>query len=94
MSRVLTGLEYPSPRHRLPYWLVYTIALLLQLVAFLLKPLVAFQPTFTPMRVALAGTHHFYSCERAKRDFSYVPVVPFDEGMKKALDYFSYLRKS
>ena len=94
VSSVLTGLDYPPPVYKLPYWLVYSIALLLQFVALILKPLVTFQPTFTPMKVALAGTHHSYSCERAKRDLAYTPVVPFNAGLKKTLEHFSYLRKT
>ena len=94
MGRILTGLGYPAPKYNLPYWLVYAIALLLQLVAFLLSPLVTIKPTFTPMRVALAGTHHYYSCGRAKRDYGYKPLVPFDEAIQKSLEHFSHLRKS
>ena len=93
ISRVVTGLDYPPPSHHLPAWLVYFIALLLQLVAILLKPLVTFQPTFTPMRVALASTHHYYSCEKAKREFGYKPPVDFDEGLKQALEHYGARNK-
>ena len=94
MTKVLTGLGYPAPKYNLPFWLVYFIALVLQLAAFLLQPLVTIKPTFTPMRVALAGTHHYYSCERAKRDYGYKPLVPFEEAVRKSLEHFSYLKKS
>lgn len=88
ISRVVTGLNYAPPSFHLPAWLVYFIALLLQFIAILLKPLVTIRPTFTPMRVALASTHHYYSCERAKKDFGYRPPVDFDEGLKVALEHF------
>ena len=88
ISRVVTGLNYPPPSRHLPAWLVYFIALLLQLVAFVLSPLVTYQPTFSPMRVALASTHHYYSCERAKKDFGYKPPVDFEEGLKRAIEHF------
>lgn len=92
MRRVLIGLNYPAPRYHLPYWLVYSIALLLQLVAWCVSPVLTFKPTFTPMRVALAATHHYYSCDKAKRDFGYKPIVPFDEALSKSLQHFSYLK--
>ena len=88
ISRVVTGLDYPPPAFHLPAWLVYFIALLLQFLTLLLKPLVTLRPTFTPMRVALASTHHYYSCQRAKRDFGYKPPVDFDEGLRRAVEHF------
>ena len=88
ISRVLTGLDYPPPSYHLPAWLVYFIALLLQFFTILLKPLVTLRPTFTPMRVALASTHHYYSCERAKKDFGYKPPVEFDEGLRRAVEHY------
>ena len=88
ISRVLSGLDLPSPSVRLPYLLVYGLACLLQLLCLLLSPVLTLKPTFTPMRVSLAATHHYYSCQRAKEDFSYEPVVPFDEGLRRAVqDY-------
>nr|KAG5686541.1 hypothetical protein BaRGS_001542 [Batillaria attramentaria] len=78
MTRLVTGLGYDGPRYHLPYLLVYFIAVLLMLISKLISPIVKFNPTFTPMKVALAGTHHFYSCERAKRDMGYKPWKVYD----------------
>ncbi|KAM6976441.1 sterol-4-alpha-carboxylate 3-dehydrogenase, decarboxylating [Aplochiton taeniatus] len=93
MSEVLVGLGYPAPRYHLPYMLVYGLALLLWLLALLLRPLVAFKPTFTPMRVALAGTHHYYSCARAKQDMGYKPVVSLKEGIARTVQSYPHLRQ-
>ena len=93
ISKVLKGLDYPPPKWHLPYWLIYFIALMIQFFCFIL-PFANFKPTFTPMRVALAGTHHYYSCERAKKDLGYKPPVTFDEGLKRALEHFSYLKNT
>lgn len=94
ISRVVTGLGYQAPRYHLPYWLVYFIASVLQLVCWVLSPLTTITPTFSPMRVALAGTHHYYSCDRAKKDFGFQPVVEFDEALDRTLKHFSFLKKS
>ena len=94
MSQILTGLNYPAPKYHLPYWLVYFIALLLQVLTWCVSPLVSFSPTFTPMRVALAGTHHYYSCEKAKRHFGYKPVVPFEKAVSLSLEHFSFLKNT
>ena len=93
LSQILTGLGYPAPSTHLPYWLLYLVAWLLQLLSLLLSPLLSLRPTFTPMRVALAGTHHYYSCQRAHRDLGYSPPVPLGEGLQRTLTSFSHLKK-
>ncbi|KAM9310547.1 sterol-4-alpha-carboxylate 3-dehydrogenase, decarboxylating [Pholidichthys leucotaenia] len=93
MSEVLTGLGYPAPRYHLPYTLVYGLALLLCLLSVILRPLISFKPTFTPMRVALAGTHHYYSCERAKQHLGYAPIVGLKEGIASTVESYPHLRK-
>lgn len=92
MSEVLVGLGYAAPRYHLPYALVYGLALLLWLLSLILRPLIRFKPTFTPMRVALAGTHHYYSCERAKEDLAYKPVVSLKEGIERTVKSYPHLR--
>ncbi|XP_061408537.1 sterol-4-alpha-carboxylate 3-dehydrogenase, decarboxylating isoform X1 [Lethenteron reissneri] len=94
MSRLLEGLGYAAPRHRLPYRLVYVLALLLQLLSTLLRPVWAFTPTFSPMRVALAATHHYYSCARAKRLLGYRPPVQLDDAVARTLASYPHLRRT
>ncbi|XP_034037236.1 sterol-4-alpha-carboxylate 3-dehydrogenase, decarboxylating [Thalassophryne amazonica] len=93
MSEVLLALGYDVPRYHLPYTLVYGLAVLLWLLSLVLRPLVAFKPTFTPMRVALAGTHHYYSCDRAKKDLDYKPLVGLKEGIARTVQGFTHLRR-
>ncbi|XP_077983630.1 sterol-4-alpha-carboxylate 3-dehydrogenase, decarboxylating-like [Glandiceps talaboti] len=92
MTRMLTGLDYPAPWIHLPYYLVYFIAMFLQLVCFILKPIHEIKPSFTPMRVALAGTHHYYSSQRAKDELDYKPLVNLDKGIEITLEHFQHLR--
>ncbi|KAK7141768.1 hypothetical protein R3I93_015806 [Phoxinus phoxinus] len=93
MSQVLVGLGYSAPRLHLPYALVYGLSLLLWLIALVLRPLVHIKPTFTPMRVALAGTHHFYSCARAKQDLGYRPPVSLQEAIARTVESYPHLRQ-
>ncbi|XP_013930341.1 PREDICTED: sterol-4-alpha-carboxylate 3-dehydrogenase, decarboxylating [Thamnophis sirtalis] len=94
LSRILTGLHYDPPKYSIPYWLAYYLALLLSLVLLLLRPLVTIHPTFTPMRVALAGTFHYYSCERAKRDLGYKPLVRLDEAIVRTIKSYPHLHRT
>ncbi|XP_076878880.1 sterol-4-alpha-carboxylate 3-dehydrogenase, decarboxylating isoform X2 [Brachyhypopomus gauderio] len=93
MSKVLVGLGYDAPRYHLPYMLVYGIALLLWILTLLLGPLVTIKPTFTPMRVALAGKHHYYSCARAKKDLGYQPLVGLQEAIAQTLSSYTHLQR-
>ncbi|KAK1346366.1 hypothetical protein QTO34_000220 [Cnephaeus nilssonii] len=56
LSRILIGLNYEAPKYHIPYWVAYYLALLLSLLVMVISPVIQLQPTFTPMRVALAGT--------------------------------------
>ena len=92
MSRMLVGLGYPPPRFHLPYWFVYLLALLLHMFTIILRPFKTIRPTFTPMTVALAGTYHYYSSQRAKQDMNYTPVVPLDLAIQRTIDSYPELR--
>lgn len=94
MSRILTSLDYDPPKYHIPYWLAYYLALLLSLLLALLRPLVTIKATFTPMRVALAGTFHYYSCERAKKAMGYSPVVSLDEAIARTVQSYPALRRA
>ncbi|KAH0630975.1 hypothetical protein JD844_004413, partial [Phrynosoma platyrhinos] len=94
MSRILTGLGYDAPKYHIPYWLAYYLAFLLSLVLLLLGPFITVKPTFTPMRVALAGTYHYYSCEQAKKHMGYKPLVSLHEAVAKTVESYPHLRYS
>ncbi|XP_070553176.1 sterol-4-alpha-carboxylate 3-dehydrogenase, decarboxylating-like [Ptychodera flava] len=92
LTKLITGLGYPAPWLNLPYYLMYYMALLVQLICFILKPIIVIKPSFTPMRMALAGTHHYYSCQRAKDELGYTPLVSLDNAIQVTLDSFQHLK--
>jgi sterol-4alpha-carboxylate 3-dehydrogenase (decarboxylating) len=93
MSHLLTGLGYDEPKYHVPYYVVYVIALLLALFVAVLRPFCVWTPSFTPMSVAMAGTHHYYSCQRAKADLEYKPEIPLHRAILETVESFSYLKK-
>lgn len=93
LSRILTGLNYEAPKYHIPYWVAYYLALLLSLLVMVVSPVIQLQPTFTPMRVALAGTFHYYSCERAKKAMGYQPLVTMDDAVERTVQSFRHLRR-
>jgi sterol-4alpha-carboxylate 3-dehydrogenase (decarboxylating) len=92
VSQVCTGLGYNAPRYHVPYALVYFVALILHLISLLLRPIRAVQFDLSPMKVALAGTHHYYSCEKAKLELQYKPQVPMTEALEKTLETFKDMK--
>ena len=93
MSRILTGLNYPAPSRSLPYRFVYFIAWLTQLVCYIISPIKKVTPTLTPLKVALAGTHHYYSCSKAKCEIGYAAKYSMEDAIEKSLNEFQHLRK-
>ncbi|KAM8752368.1 sterol-4-alpha-carboxylate 3-dehydrogenase, decarboxylating isoform 2-T2 [Rhynchonycteris naso] len=93
LSRILTGLNYEAPKYRIPYWVAYYLAILLSFLVMVISPFVQLQPTFTPMRVALAGTFHYYSCEKAKKVLGYRPLVHMGDAVERTVQSFHHLRR-
>lgn len=89
MAAICAGLGYPEPRRRLPFWLVYAIAVFVQYVLVpLAAPFKRIDSDFTPFRVRLAAVDRTFSCDAAKRDLGYRPRVPVDQALRRTLDHF------
>jgi sterol-4alpha-carboxylate 3-dehydrogenase (decarboxylating) len=71
--------------------LIYALAWLLHGLAVLvscfnsLKGEKPWTPFLTPFKVALAGTHHYYSSQKAQKAFGYRPLVTVREGIDLTL---------
>lgn len=90
---VFTNMGYPPTKFRVPYTIVYYYSVLLVFICHLLGYLgIKMDPTFTPLRVANAGCHRFFSIEKAKRELGYKPIYSLKEGMEKTLAYFKSLQ--
>lgn len=94
IGRVLTGLNYSAPKISLPYALVFYIALFLQLICYILKPIIEIKPSLTPAKVTLSATVHYYSIKNASKDLGYQPPISLDEGLQKTLESFNHLKRS
>jgi len=93
LTKIITGLGYDAPKYHLPFSLIFVLAVILNFICIVIRPLVDIRPTFTPMTVCLAGTHHYYSCERAKKDIGYRPLVSLERGISNTIATFEHLRK-
>ncbi len=81
-SWVHAGYGWTKPWIILPYTMMWVLAW----VCGTLK----LPTSFDLQRVSYAGTYHYYSCEKAVRDFAYEPPYTVAHGVAKTL---TYLRK-
>jgi len=92
-GKVAEGMKCKKPSINLPYWLIYYISALVQLIVLILKPLVHIKVTLIPSRVSLAATHHYYNCTKAKRILSYTPIINLEDSIQQTLQYYSKANK-
>jgi sterol-4alpha-carboxylate 3-dehydrogenase (decarboxylating) len=65
------------------YYLSYLVSLFLVILA----PIKKVELTFSPFRIAAAGSVRYFSIEKAKKELGYAPVVSLREGMKRTVEY-------
>ncbi|CAG9463964.1 unnamed protein product [Pedinophyceae sp. YPF-701] len=88
MGDILEGLGYSRPSRKLPFGLIYAIAVVLQFIFWILSPFVQLSTDFTTFRVKLAACNRNFSCDAAKKDLGYRAPVPMDEAIKRTVAYF------
>lgn len=70
-----TRMGYSAPTIHIPYQLAFFLSMIVNFFLVLLRPIKHIRTTFIPSRIALAGTHHFYDCSKAKRMLGYRPQI-------------------
>lgn len=94
MNWIVLGLGYSPSSRRLPYPLILRLSQLVQAGADLYSKLTGKRVnlTFSPSRMQIVGTPHFYNIDAARRDLGYAPVWPMMEAMFLTLKAFAHLR--
>lgn len=90
---IVAGLGYTRPYRKISPALLYAVALLVELVLWLLRPLgISFNVDLTRFRILVSTRNRHFSCAKAKRDLGYKPTVSVDEGLRRTLAHFAHLR--
>ncbi|EGG22763.1 3beta-hydroxysteroid dehydrogenase [Cavenderia fasciculata] len=79
---------YEKPKFKIPFAVMYYIALLIDFFVALLKPIKTIHPTITLFRMVYTNATRYFNINKAKRDLGYKPIVSVQEGMDRTRDWF------
>ncbi|PIR58675.1 MAG: hypothetical protein COU69_04575 [Candidatus Pacebacteria bacterium CG10_big_fil_rev_8_21_14_0_10_56_10] len=80
---IAASIGRPPPARRLPYPVALGMAVGLQAVSGLLRPVIEWQPPLFPSRVRTMVTSYSYNISRARRELGYRPRTSFQAGARQ-----------
>lgn len=82
VEKVLVALGYPPITGKVPYWLAYSVAAIAEGIDTLKGGTLNAENGLTRFSVRYMVTHHYFSIDKARRDFGWQPKVSLDEGIQ------------
>ena len=82
VDRMLDELGQPRTKGRVPFWLAYSVATVVEGWNALLRRSKA-EDGLTRFAVRYMCTHHYFSIEKARRELGYDPAVSINEGIRR-----------
>lgn len=82
IEKMLVELRYPPIKGKVPYWLAYGVAAVAEAIDTLKGGTLNAENGLTRFSVRYMVTHHYFSIEKAKRDFGWTPKVTLAEGIR------------
>lgn len=70
---LVEGLGYRFPRLRLPFWLIYFVAFVTEIVHSMVAPWFPFEPLLTRAECFKAGINHWFILDKARSELGYRP---------------------
>lgn len=91
------GLGYGRPYIRIPYFVLWLIAVVLMIFHWILRSLKisnSYPPTEYELgNLNLIVANRYYDISKAKKDLGYKPKFNMKQGVEETIKYFSYLKK-
>jgi len=84
LKHILANLNARQPRIKVPFKVAFAAGWVLELVYGALK--IKKEPLVTRFIASELYRNHYFSIERAKRDFDYEPLFSFEQAERKTLD--------
>ncbi|MEE2733435.1 MAG: NAD-dependent epimerase/dehydratase family protein [Pseudomonadota bacterium] len=82
IEKVLLQLGYPAITGKVPYWLAYSVAAIAEGIDTLKGGTLNAENGLTRFSVRYMVTHHYFSIDKALRDFGWKPKVSLEEGIR------------
>ena len=82
VEEFMVELGYPTIKGKVPYWLAYAGAGILEFIDTIKGGGVKQEDGISRFAIKYMVTHHYYSVEKAFRDFAWKPAVSLEEGIK------------
>jgi len=86
VEKVLVQLGYPPITGKVPYWLAYTVAAIVEGLDTLKGGTLNAESGLSRFSVRYMVTHHYYSIDKARHDLGWSPRVNLDEGIRLTVE--------
>jgi sterol-4alpha-carboxylate 3-dehydrogenase (decarboxylating) len=80
----IVEMGHPKITKKVPYWLAYSVAAVVETIDKMKGDMI--ETGMTRFAIKYMVTHHYYSIEKAKRDFGWQPKVSLAEGIKLTVE--------
>ncbi|XP_078491700.1 short-chain dehydrogenase/reductase family 42E member 1 [Ciona intestinalis] len=71
---LFNGLGQEVPRYKCPYTIVYILAILMEMLHYILKPVIVIEPLLTRNEIMKMGIDHHHKMDQAINDLGYKPM--------------------
>jgi sterol-4alpha-carboxylate 3-dehydrogenase (decarboxylating) len=85
VGRVLEELNLPPIRGYVPYWIAYSVAAVKETIDTLRGGDLDADQGMSRFSIRYMCTHHYFSIDKAQRDFGYEPRVSIEEGIQRTV---------
>ncbi len=85
VKKVLAKMDLPPIRGTVPFEVAYAVAAVAEAIDTLKGGTLNAEDGMTRFAIRYMCTHHYFSIEKAKRDFGYRPAVSIDEGIDRTV---------
>lgn len=84
VGRLLDGLDLARPSWRVPYPIAFSAAAVRETIDAM-RGVATSEESLTRFTIRYLTTHHYFSCDKAARDFGYRPTITIGEGITRTI---------
>jgi nucleoside-diphosphate-sugar epimerase len=85
---LVEGFGHKYPSISVPYWIMFYVAHLIEIIHSIVHRVYNFQPLLTRAEVNKIAVTHFFSINRARQDLGYKPLVCYKDGIQKTVTHY------